>query len=132
MIRTGGCRCGAIRYQAAGEPLHHAICHCGDCRASSGTPMVAWYAVKEDQLQLTAGEPKMFEGTPGAERQFCGTCGTGLFYRNAEMLPGIVDIQSATFDDAATVPPGAQIQCAERLAWVAALDDLPAFDRYPG
>ncbi|MFC4253800.1 GFA family protein [Croceibacterium xixiisoli] len=132
MIRTGGCHCGAIRYQAEGEPLHHAVCHCSDCRASSGAPMLAWYAIKQDQLQLISGEPVTFEGTPGAQRQFCGTCGTGLFYRNAEMLPGIVDIQSATFDDAASVPPGAQIQCAERLEWVSGLENLPAFDRYPG
>ncbi|MXO97387.1 GFA family protein [Altererythrobacter xixiisoli] len=131
-MRTGGCHCGAIRYQAEGEPLHHAVCHCSDCRASSGAPMLAWYAIKQDQLQLISGEPVTFEGTPGAQRQFCGTCGTGLFYRNAEMLPGIVDIQSATFDDAASVPPGAQIQCAERLEWVSGLENLPAFDRYPG
>ncbi len=94
--------------------------------------MVAWYAVKEEQLQLTAGQPASFEGTPGAQRQFCGNCGTGLFYRNAEMLPGIVDIQSAIFDDAGSLPPGAQIQCAEQLTWMKDLANLPSFERYPG
>lgn len=132
MIRNGGCRCGAVRYAVEGEPVHHAVCHCGDCRASSGAPMVAWFAVQEEQLRLLSGTLTEYEGTPGAKRQFCPTCGTGLFYRNGDVLPGLVDVQSSTFDLAADVLPGAQIQCAERLPWVAELDALPAFERYPG
>ena len=132
MTRTGGCRCGAIRYAVEGDAAHHAVCHCSDCRASSGAPMVAWYAVQEDQLRLLSGEPALYEGTPGAQRQFCPRCGTGLFYRNAAMLPGIVDIQSATFDDPAASAPDAQIQCAERLPWVADMAEIPQFARYPG
>ncbi len=83
-------------------------------------------------MQVTSGEPVTYEGKHGARRQFCGTCGTGLLYTNAEMLPGIVDIQSATLDDAEALPPGAQIQRAERLAWFDGLAALPGFDRYPG
>ncbi|AZI35965.1 hypothetical protein NT2_04_03920 [Caenibius tardaugens NBRC 16725] len=129
--RTGGCHCGAVRYEVTGHAAHHAICHCDDCRASSGAPMVAWYAVGEDQFRLTAGEPTVFEGATGAERAFCPRCGTGLFYRNAQILPGIVDIQSATFDDPAEQPPTIQIQCAERLPWVTQMAAMPEFARYP-
>lgn len=132
MVRNGGCRCGAIRFAVDGEPVHHALCHCSDCRASSGAPMVAWFAVKEEQLRLLSGSPTEYEGTPGAKRQFCSTCGTGLFYRNTDALPGLVDVQSSTFDEAAELPPEAQIQCAERLPWMTELNALPAFDRFPG
>jgi hypothetical protein len=48
------------------------------------------------------------------------------------MLPGIVDVQSATLDDAASLAPGAQIQCAERLPWMTGLANLPEFERFPG
>jgi hypothetical protein len=48
MEHAGGCQCGAVRYAVEGDPLHHAVCHCADCRASAGAPMVAWLAVKED------------------------------------------------------------------------------------
>ena len=132
MRRQGGCHCGAVRYAVEGEPVYHAICHCDACRASAGAPMVAWYCVKEEQFSLEAGEPAQFEGTPGAERQFCPRCGTGLFYRNAQNLPGLVDVQSATFDDADAVAPTAQVQCAERLAWMTQLSEMPEFERYPG
>lgn len=132
MTRNGGCHCGAVRYEVAGEPVYSAVCHCEDCRASAGAPMVAWYAVKEEQFRLLSGETAQFEGTPGAERQFCPRCGTGLFYRNARMLPGLVDIQLATFDDAGEVAPTIQVQCADRLAWMTGLSDMPEFERYPG
>ena len=132
MTRSGGCHCGDVRYEVTGEPVYHAICHCDACRASSGAPFVAWYAVKAEQFSLIAGEPRQFEGTPGAERNFCPRCGTGLFYRNEQVLPGLVDVQSATFDDPGAQPPAIQVQCAERLAYVASIAEMPEFERYPG
>jgi hypothetical protein len=131
MTATGRCQCGAISYSAEGEPQHHALCHCVDCRKSSGAPMTAWIAFPIDQVTIT-GEPVTFASSENGRRQFCGTCGTGLFYTNAQMLPGIVDIQSATLDDAEAMPPGAHIQVADRLSWMTTVRDLPAFERFPG
>lgn len=130
MTRTGGCQCGAVRYEARGEPQHHALCHCADCRASAGAPAVAWMAFTEDEVTVTQGTLSSYEGKNGARRQFCPVCGTGLLYTNAQMLPGIVDIQSATLDTPEA--PGAQIQCAERQDYMADLAALPEFQRYPG
>jgi hypothetical protein len=131
MTRTGGCHCGDVRYEVEGEPAYHAICPCNSCRASSGAPMVSWMAVKADQFKLTAGQPTAFEGTPGAERNFCPRCGTGLFYRNETALPGLVDIQSSTFDDAGAHAPAMQVQCAERLPWMTSIGEMPEFERFP-
>lgn len=128
---TGGCHCGAVRYEATGEPLHHAICHCADCRRSAGAPMVGWIAFMAESVRLTQGEPAVYAGSVHGRRHFCIQCGTGLFYFNDAMLPGIVDIQSSTLDDAEAHPPGAQIQVAERLPWVEGLAGIHAFDRYP-
>lgn len=55
-----------------------------------------------------------------------------MYFINEDMLPGIVDIQSATLDDAQEHSPGAQIQTAERLDYMADLGNLPEFERYPG
>jgi hypothetical protein len=51
-------------------------------------------------------------------RHFCGDCGTGLFYYNAAVLPGFVDIQSATYDSPEAVPARVHIQVADRMAWM--------------
>ena len=131
-MQSGGCQCGKVRYEIEGAPVYSALCHCTDCRASSGAPAVAWMAFREGQLAVTSGELSTYEGKSGSLRQFCPHCGTGLFFRNAKTLPGLVDIQSATLDDPAANPPMLHVQCAERLPWMTGLGDLPEFDRYPG
>ena len=130
-MASGGCHCGAVRYEAEGEILHHAICHCEDCRRSAGAPMVAWIAFKSDQVRITTGTPKVHASSEHGRRHFCADCGTGLLYLNEAFLPGMTDIQSATLDDSAAHAPGAHIQYAEHLGWTEQLDSLPKFERYP-
>ena len=132
MTLTGQCLCGAIRYQLTGEPRHVAVCHCRDCRRSAGAPMVSWAMFPESALTLLQGQPKTINSSGSAMRSFCPDCGTGLFYRNAVILPGIVDVQSATLDHPDALPPGVQIQVAERLHWMTQAHELPAFERFPG
>jgi len=131
MIREGGCQCGATRYRIDGNARFEAVCHCADCRASAGAPMVAWFCAGEEQVTLLSGDPVTYRGKSGAERQFCPTCGTGLFYRNAAILPGLVDVQSATFDDAEMAAPQLHVQCAERIGWLIDMAALPEYERYP-
>jgi hypothetical protein len=131
MTLTGGCHCGAVRYEIDGEPLTHVLCHCRDCRRHAGAPMVGWMMFAQAALRLTQGTPKTYVSSAHGRRQFCADCGTGLFYANTQVLPGLVDVQSATLDDPGVVPARAQIQVAERIEWVAHVHELPAFERYP-
>ena len=131
MMITGGCHCGAIRYEAQGEALIHALCHCTDCRRHAGAPMVAWTMYKQQSVRLTKGAPKTYCSSEHGRRQFCADCGTGLFYTNATVLPGIVDVQSGTYDDPDLVPARLHIQVAERLRWMAHAHELPMFERFP-
>jgi len=128
---AGGCHCGAVRYEINGEALTHALCHCSDCRRHSGAPMVAWAMFPTDAVKTTKGAPKTYASSADGRRYFCADCGTGLFYTNAAILPGITDVQSATFDDPGVLPARAHIQTAERIGWMEAAHDLPMFERYP-
>lgn len=127
----GGCFCGQVRYKAEVSPVHIALCHCGDCRRHAGAPAVCWAAVKSDDIEIS-GETTTFASSEHGRRQFCPTCGTGLFYVNDEVLPGLTDIQTGTLDDPAMAPPAVHIQAAERLDYMTKLADLPEFARYPG
>jgi len=131
MELAGGCHCGAIRYQVTGDPLTHAHCHCSDCRRHAGAPMVGWTMYPETALRVVRGVPKIYKSSPHVQRYFCGDCGTGLFYCNAEVLPGLVDIQSATYDSPDAVPAQIHIQVAERIAWMEHAHELPQFQRFP-
>lgn len=128
----GGCHCSAIRYTLTGDPMHHALCHCTDCRRASGAPMVGWAMFQEDALTVTQGEPHEYASSEHGRRYFCGNCGTGLFYRNAENLPGIVDTQVATLDNPDAIPAGVHVQVADRIGWMKNAHNLPEFARYPG
>jgi hypothetical protein len=127
----GQCLCGAIRYQLAGEPKVVALCHCRDCQRSAGAPMVAWAMFPESALTVTIGQPKTISSSGTAMRSFCTECGSGLFYRNAAILPGLVDVQTSTLDDPDTLPPTLQVQVAERRTWMKHIHELPEFERYP-
>ena len=131
MAITGKCHCGAISWSAEGAPEHHALCHCDDCRRWSGAPMVGWIAFKADQVTIE-GSPVSYQSSEHGSREFCGTCGTGLLYRNPAFLPGIIDIHSGTLDDPESQPPGAQIMIKDRLSWTRGMTDLPEFTTYPG
>ena len=120
MSTTGGCHCGAIRYSVEST----------DCRRCAGAPMVGWIAFKDADVNVS-GEPRTYQSSEHATRQFCGTCGTGLFYRNEGILPGIVDIQSGTLDAPEGQTPQAEIMVKERLSWLDDVAGLPKFETYP-
>ena len=128
---SGGCHCGAVRYEMTAEVAHHALCHCTDCRKASGAPVTAWALAAADQVTIT-GKPLTYASSEHGRRLFCGACGTSLFYTNDVVFPGMIDVQSATLDDPEAIPLQAQIQTAERIGWMTHLGDLPAFERYPG
>ena len=58
----GGCQCGSVRYELSGDPMHHALCHCNDCRNSAGAPMVGWAMYQEDALSFD-GEVKTYHSS---------------------------------------------------------------------
>ncbi len=127
----GGCHCVSIRYQVVGEAITHALCHCTDCRRHAGAPMVGWTMYPDSAVKIQKGIPKVYKSSEHGRRHFCGDCGTAIFYFNEQMLPGIVDIQSATYDDPNVIPARSHIQVAERIDWMKTAHSLPQFDRYP-
>ena len=128
---SGRCHCGAIGYQMSEETVHQALCHCSDCRRHAGAPVVAWAMVPADKISIE-GTPQVYASSEHGRRMFCGTCGTALFYTNETMLPGMVDVQIATLDEPEKLPPGAEIQTAERIGWMTPIGELAQFERYPG
>lgn len=128
---TGRCQCGDIVYRFQGGVRHSAICHCADCRRSAGSTGVGWAAVARDDFAIEQGEPRLYRSSTDSERYFCARCGTGLYYVNENILPGLVDFRIATLDDPEAFPPQIHVQMVEALHWEESLPDLPRFDRYP-
>jgi hypothetical protein len=128
---TGRCHCGAVTYEMTPHTIHRALCHCTDCRRAAGAPMIAWAMVPMDQMKID-GPTRVYASSEHGRRHFCETCGTGLFYTNDAVFPGLIDVQSATLDDPDALQPTAHVQVAERIGWMATAHELPVFERYPG
>ena len=74
---SGGCLCGAIRYEVAAEPLMCVTCHCKNCQRQAGTALSVIVGVPEDAVSVT-GEVKTYNdtGDSGAtvRRHFFSRC----------------------------------------------------------
>ena len=115
----GQCHCGAIRYGCEGEPVYHALCHCGDCRRHAGAPVVGWALFREREFRRSStASPRSMLVSENGRRHFCADCGTGLFYTNEPVFPNMTDIQSGTLDDPGALPAQIHVQTAERIGWM--------------
>ena len=83
---TGGCGCGAVRFEVA-APLGPArYCHCTSCQRRTGTAASASAIVAPGSIVLTQGAEHLRGWTPegGRERVFCIVCDSALFIRHPE------------------------------------------------
>jgi len=69
-IATGGCVCGAIRFEAHGCAKKVIYCHCNFCRQQTGAPAVVFVVYNRSQVHFTNGVRRIFESGPGAMRGF--------------------------------------------------------------
>jgi len=122
--RGGGCRCGAIRYLAEGDPLWVAHCHCESCRRATGTALVTYAGYAHSQVTFTEGRPAGYASSPGVVRSFCATCGTPIAYQGDRWSEEI-HLLLCTLDDPESLEPQGHVYVAEQLRWLKLADGLP-------
>ncbi len=120
---TGGCRCGAVRFEAAAEPHHVSYCHCADCRHATGAPVSAFAGFKADVLVFSGAEPNAFANGP-VTRTFCGNCGSPIAYFD-QRLPDDVWIMLGALDAPAEFKPTEHAYVREQLPYLHMPDALP-------
>jgi len=130
MSRSGGCQCGQVRYQADGEPVLVALCHCSMCRRAHAAPMVAWAMYAQEQVRFTEGQPARYASSAAAQRGFCAGCGTQISF-TADYIPGLIDLTVGSFDQPENLPPAFHYWESERLPWLKSDDGLPRHAEFP-
>ncbi len=122
-MASGGCMCGAIRYDITTAPLFTAICHCRQCRKQGGSAFSLVTGYVAAGFGLT-GTTRVYDdvGDSGAAvaRHFCGDCGSPLFSL-ADALPGVVIVKAGTLDDASALVPTIEAYCDGALPFMPAL-----------
>ena len=131
---TGGCHCGAIKYEAEIEPAAVALCHCTDCQKMSGSVFRSNVPTKREASKLT-GTPKVYVKTSesGNKRAqaFCPECGTHVYATSVEDQK-IFGARVGTCDQRAELRPVRQIWCQSAQPWAMNIDALAKFPRQPG
>jgi hypothetical protein len=120
----GACGCGAIRFEVT-APLESAkYCHCTRCQRRTGTAASASARPQPGSFRIVSGEERLRAWRPagGAEKWFCGDCGSALFSR-APQDPDRVGIRLGAFDDDPGVRPSLRQFVAYASPWEPIPDD---------
>ena len=132
--RTGGCLCGAIRYEAEGAPVFSLQCHCRDCQRQSGAAYVPAMRVPDAGFRIVRGTPKRYVTTADSgneiSRVFCPDCGTPL-YVQVSTRPDLVGLRVCTLDDPSGFRAEADIFVKSAQPWDYMNPAIPKFPTYP-
>jgi len=128
---TGGCLCGAVRYETTAEPFAINYCHCASCRKHNGAPVVMLAGYHAENVKFSGEQRKTYESSPGATRAFCGNCGTPLTWEGdgGELGP-IIELHISTFDNPELMVPTSHAFEPERLSWLEIADNLPRYEGF--
>jgi hypothetical protein len=130
---TGGCTCGAIRYECAANPIFSWNCHCRDCQRASGSAFCPVLYVEKAALSIT-GESKYYdvraESGNLVSRGFCPDCGSPVFIQ-AELVPSLQGLWAASLDDPSQFQPSVQVWCGSAQPWDSLQSTLPKIEKAP-
>jgi len=128
---TGGCLCGALRYEAEGEPEVAGHCYCADCRKASGSGFIPFMGFPADAVRVR-GPTLTFrsQAASGREavRNSCPVCG-GLVFGGEVGKSRSFTIYAGSLDEPARFCPTVAIFVRDRPAWAILPLDLEVLDR---
>jgi hypothetical protein len=128
---TGGCNCGAVRFEVSAPLVSASYCHCRRCQRRSGAAASPNAHPAPDTFRVVAGDDRLRVWKPddGGEKWFCGDCGSSLFARNPSH-PDSIGIRMGTFDEDPGIRPSVRQFVSSAAPWEPIPDDgLP---RHPG
>ena len=129
---SGGCACGAVRYECFEAPLRMLNCHCRDCQVASGGPYSPTFIMPATAVKVIKGTTKHFdkkaESGNIAKREFCGVCGTPLF-ASSSAGGGYIGIKAASLDDPTWFRPEADVWVGSAQPWDCLDPVLPKFEK---
>ena len=112
-LRSGGCLCGSVRFEARGEPLRTLVCHCKFCQRLTGSTSYAEAMYPIEAVSLSGITPSSYghrsEGSAMlVHAHFCTRCGSTVSL-TFERWPQYRAISRGAFDDPNSVSIGSHI-----------------------
>jgi hypothetical protein len=130
---TGGCLCGALRYEAFGEPIGSGHCYCADCRRASGSGFVPFMGFQADSVRFT-GEARQFHSKAAnggdAGRKRCAQCMSLVFGGELGKTDSYT-LYADSLDDPSAFHPTIAIFAEGHPDWALIPPGFKVFDRMP-
>jgi len=130
---TGGCLCGAVRYEARGEPTYAGYCYCNDCRRASGSGYIGFMGFPAAVIAITGAvlihSHQLSDGRV-SDRNHCAACGS-LVYGGVVGQVTSHTIYAGSLDDPSRFRPTMAIFAREKAPWVVIPPGLTVFDGMP-
>jgi hypothetical protein len=121
--RTGGCLCGAVRYEARPDKPQGYYCHCRMCQLAFGNTRAAFLNLRKDELRWLGAAPAYYASSKFARRGFCNRCGTPLTFEYLDSER--IDISIGSLDDPGAIKPTTHFGVESRIAAWHVDDGLP-------
>ena len=130
---SGGCACGAVRYEVSAEPVAVMDCHCRDCQRASGGSCTTAVVVPKPAFKLTKGSPKKYSTTGDSgnpvHRYFCEHCGSPLF-SEPDVAPIFV-VKAGSLDDPSWLKVSGALYTRSAQPWAHIDPAKPRFEKMP-
>lgn len=120
---TGGCLCGAVRYEARPDKREGYYCHCRMCQLAFGNTRAAFINLRKEQVSWRGAAPTWYASSKFARRGFCGRCGTPLAFEFLDSLR--MDLSIGSLDQPALVKPVSHYAIESRIESWHTDDGLP-------
>jgi hypothetical protein len=131
---TGGCACGAIRYEISAEPMMSNDCQCRDCQHTSGTGHGSYLTFpRRADVKLTGKATQWnVAGDSGnvKTRGFCPACGSPVYLTFAA-APELFTIHAASLDDPGRYKPQMVTYAVRGHSWDRVDPALRKFEKMP-
>ena len=119
---TGGCNCGAVRFEVSAPLLLSNYCHCKRCQRRTGTAASVNAIPAEGTFRIVAGADalRVWKPVDGGEKWFCSICGSAV-YSNNTSHPDPIAIRMGGFDG----DPGVRPSVRQFVAYAAPWEPIP-------
>jgi hypothetical protein len=118
---TGGCQCGAVRYEIIGTPVNLYICHCRECRKQSASAFGISLFVRREDFHLTQGKTERWSRATDSGRTlhcaFCPDCGSRLWHEAAGE-PETISVKGGSLDQTLDLGEAIHVWTSRKLPGV--------------
>jgi len=132
---TGGCQCGAVRYEISSPPIELYVCHCRECRKQSSSAFGISAIFRRQDFRLNRGAVRSWtRGADSGRRvkcNFCPDCGARIWHEDGEALEPTVSIKGDSLDQPVDLTRATHIWVSRKLPGVVIPEGAPQFAEEP-